>query len=186
MLNKNAITIVTPMYLPAEEYTLDQAIDAFIRELDRRVYSLYNVVQEVEEASQYEKEVTKELYDASEFIKKSMYSLEFEKAVDSAAYLCKSSDNKSIFHNYRFSINPRSINFETCISDVKERYLYHTEPEVCCGKGNAEHTNKSTKVWTMKYIPNWEDLFGKGEFPYINIVLFRLGNNEYYGAEFTR
>ena len=38
----------------------------------------------------------------------------------------------------------------------------------------------------MKYIPNWEDLFGKGEFPYIHIVLFRLGNNEYYGAEFTR
>lgn len=188
MLNKNAITIVTPAYLPAEEYTLDEAIDFFIRELDRRVYSVYNVIQEVEEAHLNRMEVTIDHAKNAEFIKKNMYSVGFYKAIDSAAYLCKTSDNRPLFHNYRFSINPKSINFESCISDIKERYLRHDTPSL----EDNEHSgyicedNKSTKVWTMKYIPNWEDLFGKGEFPYINIVLFRLGNNEYYGAEFTR
>ena len=186
MLNKNAITIVTPAYLPAEEYTLDDAIDFFIRELDRRVYSAYNVIQEVEEAHLNRMEVTVDLAKQAEFIKKNMYSVGFYKVVDSTAYLCKTSDNRPLFHNYRFSINPKSINFESCISDVKERYLCHDKPSLEECEHGPIPVNKSTKVWTMKYIPNWEDLFGKGEFPYIHIVLFRLGNNEYYGAEFTR
>ena len=186
MLNKNAITIVTPAYLPAEEYTLDDAIDFFIRELDRRVYSAYNVIQEVEEAHLNRMEVTVDLAKQAEFIKKNMYSVGFYKVIDSAAYLCKTSDNRPLFHNYRFSINPKSINFESCISDIKERYLCHDTPVVEECEHGPIPENKSKKVWTMKYIPNWEDLFGKGEFPYIHIVLFRLGNNEYYGAEFTR
>lgn len=186
MLNKNAITIVTPAYLPAEEYTLDEAINFFIRELDRRVYSVYNVVLEVEEAHLNGMEVTVDLAKHAEFIKKNMYSTGFYKAIDSAAYLCKTSDNRPLFNNYRFSINPKSINFESCISDVKERYLFRNMLALQECEHGPIPENKSKKVWTMRYIPNWEDLFGKGEFPYINIVLFRLGNNEYYGAEFTR
>lgn len=188
MLNKNAITIVTPAYLPAEEYTLDEAIDFFIRELDRRVYSLYNVLQELTEARQDRKEVTQELTDAAHFIGKNIYGTEFYKVVDSADYFCKASLTKSIFHNYRFSINPKSINFESCITDVKDRYLNNCgtfDNEVECAHGPIPE-NKSKKVWTMKYIPEWQNLFGKGEFPFIHIVLFRLGNNEYYGAEYTR
>ena len=186
MLNKNAITIVTPAYLSAEEYTLDEAVDFFIRELDRRVYTVYNVIQEVEEAHLNRMEVTQEQAETAEFIKRNMYSIAFYKAIDSAAYTCKTSDGRPLFHNYRFSINSKSINFESCVSDVKERYLRHDTPSLEeCEQGQIPE-NKSKKVWTMKYIPNWEDLFGRGEFPYIHIVLFRLGNNEYYGAEFTR
>ena len=186
MLNKNAITIVTPAYLPAEEYTLDDAIDFFIRELDKRVYSVYNKLQEVEEAHLNRMEVDSDSAKFAEFIKKNMYTLGFYKVIDSANYTCKTSDNRPLFHNYRFSINPKSINFESCITDIKERYLYHDTPSVEECEHGPIPENKSKKVWTMKYIANWEDLFGKGEFPFIHIVLFRLGNNEYYGAEFTR
>lgn len=185
MLNKNAITIVTPKYLPAEEYTLDQAIDSFIAELDKRVYTLYNIVQDVEEAHRNHKEVDTETYKVYDFIKNSMYKLDFYKTVDAVPYLLK--DKGTVFHNYRFSINPKSVNFDFCATDIKERYIMHCgEPECTCSATQVEECDKTKKVWTMKYIPNWEDLFGKGEFPYINIVLFRLGNNEYYGAEFTR
>lgn len=186
MLNKNAITIVTPAYLPAEEYTLDEAVDFFIRELDRRVYTAYNVIQEVEEAHSNRMEVTVDLAKHAEFIKKNMYSVGFYKVIDSAAYLCKTSDGRPLFHNYRFSINPKSINFESCISDIKERYLRYDTPSLEECEHGPIPENKSKKVWTMKYIPNWQDLFGRGEFPFIHIVLFRLGNNEYYGAEYTR
>ena len=186
MLNKNAITIVTPAYLPAEEYTLDEAVDFFIRELDRRVYTVYNMIQEVEEAHLNRMEVTDEKAKTVEFIKENIYTLGFYKIIDSAAYTCKTSDGIPLFHNYRFSINPRSINFETCIADIKERYLRHDVPSLEKRNHGSIPENKSKKVWTMKYIPDWENLFGKGEFPYIHIVLFRLGNNEYYGAEYTR
>lgn len=173
------------MYLPAEEYTLDQAINSFIKELDKRVYHVYNVIQGIEEAHANNIEITTQTAKNAEFIVKNMYSSGFYKVIDSAPDLCKTSDDRPIFYNYKFSINPKSINFESCISDIKERYLYHDTSLEECEHGQIPK-NKSKKVWTMKYIPNWEDLFGKGEFPYIHIVLFRLGNNEYYGAEFIR
>jgi hypothetical protein len=182
MLNKNAITIITPMYLPAEEYTLDQAINTFIKELDKRVYHVYNVIQGIEEAHANNMEVTTQTAKNAEFIVKNMYSSGFYKVIDSAPDLCKTSDDRPIFYNYKFSINPKSINFESCISDIKERYLYHHD--IPLSKEFEQQPIKSKKVWTMKHIPNWENLFGEKEFPRIHIVLFRLGNNEYYGAEF--
>ena len=35
-------------------------------------------------------------------------------------------------------------------------------------------------------IPKWEELFGVGEFPYMSIFVFRLGNTEYFAYDIHR
>ena len=38
----------------------------------------------------------------------------------------------------------------------------------------------------IKNIPEWKNLFGKGEFPFMTVYAFRLGNTEYFAYEIHR
>ena len=46
--------------------------------------------------------------------------------------------------------------------------------------------SQNPPIRMLKDIPNWEELFGKGEFPYMTICVFRLGNTEYFTYEIHR
>jgi hypothetical protein len=47
-------------------------------------------------------------------------------------------------------------------------------------KGQNEKQEEKSNPTCMNEIKNWEELFEKGEFPYIHILAFRLGNTEYF------
>lgn len=82
----------------------------------------------------------------------------------------------------QFSINPKSINFEMLITDVAEELNNHIVlPDNCGTGGDCKY-----KTGRVVDIPKYEELFGIGEFPYINIRAFRLGNTEYFCYNITR
>ena len=77
---------------------------------------------------------------------------------------------------YNFNINPKNINFIQRIADLKDRVQYYCEmsrlEEKC---ENPHHLQDIIDI-----IPNWDELFGRGEFPCMTIYAFRLGNTEYF------
>lgn len=81
-------------------------------------------------------------------------------------------------------INPKNINYTATITDTKNQLsqlaiAYKAD----CGLPN--HLLKEGYNY-FQDIPNWEDLFGKGEFPFIVIRVFRIGNTEYFCYSITR
>lgn len=83
-------------------------------------------------------------------------------------------------------INPKNINYTSTITDVKKQLSQQVFPaKLDCEYGSVE--GKPYEVLnSVADIPNWEDLFGKGEFPYLVIRVFRIGNTEYFCYSITR
>lgn len=83
-------------------------------------------------------------------------------------------------------INPKNINYTSAITDVREQLSQQVFPaKIDCKYGNVN--GKPYEVLnSVADIPNWEDLFGKGQFPYLLIRAFRLGNTEYFCYYITR
>ena len=81
---------------------------------------------------------------------------------------------------YQFHINPKNINFETLLTDVKDRFEHRIILRSQC------ESPVDDRIIEIKDIPNWKELFGAGEFPFFNIYAFRLGNTEYYTYTITR
>lgn len=83
-------------------------------------------------------------------------------------------------------INPKNINYTSTITDVRERLSQQVFPaKMDCEYGNVD--GKPYEVLnSVADIPNWEDLFGKGEFPFIVIRVFRIGNTEYFCYSISR
>lgn len=81
-------------------------------------------------------------------------------------------------------INPKNINYTSTITDVRERLSQQVFPaKVDCCEG--ENGNKGI-LCSVTQIPEWESLFGKGEFPFIVVRVFRIGNTEYFCYSITR
>lgn len=79
-------------------------------------------------------------------------------------------------------INPKNINYTSTITDVRERLsqqIFPAKVDFCEGKTGE-------RLFSVTQIPEWENLFGKGEFPFIVIRVFRIGNTEYFCYEITR
>lgn len=83
-------------------------------------------------------------------------------------------------------INPKNINYTSTITDVKKQLSQQVFPaKVDCEYGSVD--GKPYEVLnSVADIPNWEDLFGKGEFPFIVIRVFRIGNTEYFCYSISR
>lgn len=82
----------------------------------------------------------------------------------------------------RFYINPKNINYTSTITDVRERLSQQVFPvKVDCCEGKT-----GERLFSVTQIPEWENLFGKGEFPFIVIRVFRIGNTEYFCYDITR
>ena len=79
-------------------------------------------------------------------------------------------------------INPKNINYTSTITDVRERLSQQVFPaKVDCGEGIT-----GERLFSVTQIPEWENLFGKGEFPFIVVRVFRIGNTEYFCYSISR
>ena len=81
-------------------------------------------------------------------------------------------------------INPKNINYTSTIADVREQLSQMAIPyKFDCGTNNPL---LKEGYHYLNDIPHLEDLFGKGEFPFIVIRVFRIGNTEYFCYSISR
>ena len=167
--------IITPLYWNASEITIGEFREKALRDFESRVITLYNKAEQFKEGPSFTSDDSKEYIDAyicgCELINKSLYSTAF---YDTFKFAGNYFNDLFTFPIYNFNINPKNINFYTCVLNVKDHFnrcSYYPE-EVCC--------NPKPTIVILKDIPNWQDLFGKGEFPKMTIYVFRLGNTEYF------
>lgn len=168
MSNDKLMEIRTPLYRDAGTITLPMFVrDAFL-DFEARAVTLFNLANSPD--GKYKD------------IKETLYTVRFHDMFTNAGYwLCLSKTP-----TYRFKINPKNINFETTISNLqqefKEAVLYGgVDPDVQMATNPTEQHIKH-----LEEIPEWEDLFGRGEFPHMVIRVFRLGNTEYFCYSITR
>lgn len=84
-------------------------------------------------------------------------------------------------------INPKNINYTSTITDVRERLSQQFFPaKVDCCEVETRKGKTSERLFSVTQIPDWESLFGKGEFPIIVIRVFRIGNTEYFCYSISR
>ena len=173
--------IITPLYWNASEITIGEFRERALRDFESRVITLYNNVEEAKNGIKLPCDVTKEqvekLNKGCELLSKSIYSTAF---YDTFKFAGNYFNDLFTFPIYNFNINPKNINFYTYVLDVKEYFdkCFYYPHEVCC--------NPKPKIIVLKDIPNWQDLFGKGEFPHMTIYVFRLGNTEYFAYTINR
>lgn len=86
---------------------------------------------------------------------------------------------------YHFELNPKNVNFEMMLTDVYDKVLefdcllYERNPK-------TQGQPPELKIRSVKDIKDYKKLFGVGEFPYMIIRAFRLGNTEYFCYTITR
>lgn len=169
MTNERLVEIKTPMYMDAGTVTLDEFIRLAKRQIEERIITLYSIVhKETENACDTDEE-------QYEVVKNSLYTTAF---YDIFKYYGRISNKQRMFPLHKFNVNPKNINFETCLTDLKEWYEEMSiTPEICCNPNTLRF---------IKDIPEWKNLFGKGEFPHMTVYAFRLGNTEYFAYEIHR
>lgn len=150
------IKINTPLIIRADQTTLGEFEQQAISNFASHVYNLW--------------------WDQTEGNNKeenTIYSLGFYKT-----FYDKTAKNK-------FEINPKNINFEMLITDVYDKVQEH----VCfldALNSKTQGNPPEVKMCLAKDIKDYKKLFGVGEFPYILIRAFRLGNTEYFCYTITR
>ena len=156
----NIRTIQTPLYMDARLITLDAFITQAKRDMEERICTLYSIANKTR----------------NEDLKETLYTTRFYSSFHQWG---RFNNHTTEMPLYTFHINSKNVNFETTIPDLKEWYSgMSITPEDTCS--NPPITR------CIKDIPHWEDLFGKGEFPYMVINVFRLGNTEYFCYSITR
>ena len=83
------------------------------------------------------------------------------------------------FPVYHFRVNPKNINFETTLTNLREEFENELMVDEVC-------QSPEPPIRMIKNIPDWERLFGTGEFPFMTVYAFRLGNTEYFAYEIHR
>lgn len=181
--SERMIQILTPLYWNASEITIEEFRERALRDFESRVITLYNNVQyyKEEEGSKLDSPIPQKCLEkyreACELTNKSLYSTAF---YDTFKFAGNYFNDLFTFPIYNFNINPKNINFYTYVLDVKDHFdrCVYYPGEICC--------NPKPKIIILKDIPNWQDLFGKGEFPNMTIYVFRLGNTEYFAYTIHR
>ena len=164
------------MYQDAGTTTLEDFIHHARREFESRCISLYQLANPPEGVKPT-KDITPKQYGTIQRIKASLYSVAFYDLFKHAGVLM---EETAMFPVYHFRVNPKNINFETTFTNLREIFNGMTiYPDEICMSPNPP-------MRYIKDIPDWEDLFGRGEFPYMNIYVFRLGNTEYYAYTISR
>lgn len=153
------IEINTPKIMRADQITLGEFEDIAINDFDMCVTNLF--------------------CNKKDYIQNSLYNTSFYKVFEMEK--CK----------LGFKLNPKNINFEKIITDTREllgKYKTVHIDGTCSHtiKGQNEKQEEKSEPICVNEIKNWEDLFGKGEFPCLIIRVFRLGNTEYFTYSITR
>ena len=173
--------IITPLYWNASEITLGEFKEKALRDFESRVITLYNKAEEEKQGIKFDANVTCEYADnynrGCELTSKSLYSTAF---YDTFKFAGNYFNDLFTFPMHNFNINPKNINFYTYVLDMKDYFYkcWYYPHEVC--------ENPKPKIVVLKDIPDWQDLFGKGEFPHMTIYVFRLGNTEYFAYTIGR
>lgn len=179
MTNERLTQISTTMYQDAGTTTLEEFIFHAKRDFESRVLSLYQMTIDDNQKNFVNKEQESRYKRVIAELSKSIYSTGFYHYFD---HIGVDLQETQMFPIYHFRINPKNINFETTITNLRETFsgmtIYPDSPEVC--------TSSETHLRYIKDIPDWESLFGKGEFPFMTIYVFRLGNTEYFAYEIHR
>lgn len=180
--NNRLTTITTPMYQDASTTTLNEFIKHAKMQFEQRVTSLYEMANFDNKINFADKNQQLEYEALQKKIKESLYSTEF---YDMFWYAGKRSKNELKFPVYHFRVNPKNINFETTLTDLREYFNDQVYAWLDHRVDNlSQGTEKDTKI--LKNLPDWESLFGKGEFPFMSIFVFRLGNTEYFAYDIHR
>ena len=182
--NNRLTTIITPMYQDASTTTLNEFIKHAKMQFEQRVTSLYEMAT-IAPSPNIKWNSENEKLEHNALVKKiseSLYSIEF---YDMFWYAGKRSQNELKFPVYHFRVNPKNINFETTLTDLREYFNDQVYAWLDHRVDNlSQGTEKDTKI--LKNIPDWEKLFGAGEFPFMSIFVFRLGNTEYFAYDIHR
>lgn len=161
------------MYQDAGTTTLEDFIFHAKRDFESRVLSLYQMTIDDNKRNFQTKEQENRYNKTVSDVSKAIYSTAFYHYFK---HIGVDLQETVMFPIYHFRINPKNINFETTITNLRETFsemtIYPDSPEVC--------TSSEPVLRYIKDIPDWESLFGKGEFPFMTIYVFRLGNTEYF------
>lgn len=168
MLNDKLIEIRTPLYRDAGTITLSMFMRDALMDFEARIVTLFNSANTPD--------------GKCVDIKEALYTVRFHDMFTNAGYWLRLRKTPT----YRFKINPKNINFKTTISNLQQEF----KEAVISGGVNldVQMANNPTEqhIKSLQEIPDWENLFGKGEFPYLNIYVFRLGNTEYFCYSIAR
>lgn len=180
MINEKLTKIQTTMYQDASTTTLNDFINHSIQNFDVRTTLCYQIAQADKVCSEF-KDSNEEakFLSARTNIKNNLYSTKFyDSWLFDTNNVCT---NGLKLRTYNFYINPKNINFIHNINDFKDRIKNCFETE----RSITRCQNPDTLINIID-IPNWQDLFGIGEFPYMTIYVFRLGNTEYFAYTIGR
>ena len=176
MTNERLVEIKTPMYVDAGTVTLDEFINHAKRQFAERVIALYEIAKDKNVRDFATKEDQLEYEDTKKSIGKSLYSLDF---YEQFWYAGRRMNCSLKFPVYHFKVNPKNINFETTLTNLREEFENELMVDEVC-------QSTEPPVRMIKDIPEWKNLFGEGEFPYMTVYAFRLGNTEYFAYEIHR
>lgn len=176
MTNERLTTIITPMYQDASTTTLDEFIEHAKRQFSERIIALYEIANDQNQRDFANEVEMLEYNETKSELKKSLYSIDF---YDKFWYAGKRMACSLKFPVYHFRVNPKNINFETTITDLREHFQNELVLNEVCVSSNPP-------IRFLRNIKNWEELFGKGEFPFMSIFVFRLGNTEYFAYDIHR
>ena len=174
--NNRLKTITTPMYQDASTTTLDEFINHAKRQFSERIIALYEIAKDTSVGDFSTKEVQLEYEATKKAIGKSLYSIDFYEQFWYAGQRMNMSLKFPIYH---FRVNPKNINFETTLTNLREEFENELMIEEVC-------QSPEPPIRMIKNIPDWEKLFGTGEFPFMSIYVFRLGNTEYFAYDIHR
>lgn len=174
--NNRLKQIQTPMYQDASTTTLDEFINRAKRQFSKRVIALYEIAKDTNVRDFATKEDQLEYEATKKAIGKSLYSIDF---YEQFWYAGQRMNCSLKFPSYHFRVNPKNINFETTLTNLREEFENELMAyEVC--------QSPEPPIRMIKNIPDWEKLFGTGEFPFMSIYVFRLGNTEYFAYDIHR
>ena len=179
MTNERLTQISTPMYQDASTTTLEDFIFHAKRDFESRVLSLYQMTINDNQMNFQTKEKENRYNKMVSDLKKEIYSTAFYHCFQ---HVGVDLGETVMFPMHYFRINPKNINFETTLTNLRETFsgmtIYPDHLEEC--------VSSEKHLRYIKDIPDWESLFGKGEFPFMTIYVFRLGNTEYFAYDIHR
>ena len=174
--NNRLKQIQTPMYQDASTTTLDEFINHAKRQFSERVIALYEIAKDTNVCDFSTKEAQLEYEAVKKYIGKSLYSIDFYEQFWYAGQRMNCSLKFPVYH---FRVNPKNINFETTLTNFREEFENELMVDEVC-------QSTEPPIRMIKDIPEWKNLFGTGEFPYMTVYVFRLGNTEYFAYDIHR
>lgn len=174
--NNRLKQIQTPMYQDASTTTLDEFINHAKRQFSERVIALYEIAKDTNVRDFATKEEQLEHSALVKSINELLYTTAF---YDIFWYAGARTEMELKFPVYHFRVNPKNINFETTLTNLREEFENELMVDEVC-------QSPEPPIRMIKNIPDWERLFGTGEFPFMSIYVFRLGNTEYFAYDIHR